>query len=387
MTTGDQDTITRLALDLLDAVQGRAPAPAADHDALALPFDRMRAAGLTTGLTAAIGRWSAGVGTRLPPTWQAWMTEQGDEVAARQRRFDEVTWRVLTALADAKVPAVPLKGVVLARGAWPGGEARPMADIDLVVPGTERDRAAAALEDAGFPRTDRNQWEDTFLAWPGTQPLRLDGESAGHPGKIELHPGWVERLHNYLVTDDDVVIGRQRVGELSDAPCLRLDPAAFAVQVLGHLSATVVRAEVRSLNVIDVLVAWRALDESGRRQFGELCAAIDPRLVAPGLWLVTRYRPDALDGVPVAAALDRMPPAAATALAGAAPTDVLRDGARRTSWAWRRSFTVAWGEQARMARQFVWPSGVDLRGGHAQQGTARLAVGRVGRVARRLVSR
>lgn len=387
MAPADQDTMARLALDLLDAVHGRAPAPDASHPAFALPLERARPAGLVTGLTAAIGTWAHQVDAPLPAAWEPWVTEQGQEVAARQRRFDEITWRVLTALADADVPAVPLKGVVLARGPWPGGEARPMADIDLVVPADRREHAASALEHAGFPHLDRNPWEDTFLAWSGTEPLRRDGESAGHPGKVELHPGWVERLHNYLVSDGDRVIGRHAPGELADAPCRRLDDAAFAVQVLGHLSAAVVRAEVRALNVVDVLVAWRSLDTAGRATFAELCAQLDPRLVGPGLWLVDAYRPGAFDGLDIGALIDRLPAAAAAQLRNAPPASVLRDGTRRTSWTWRHAFTASLPERARMTRQFVWPSGDDLRGNADGRSAARLTADRVGRVARRLVTR
>ncbi|MFN0091192.1 MAG: nucleotidyltransferase family protein, partial [Acidimicrobiales bacterium] len=256
----------------------------------ALPLDRFAAAGLATGLTAAL---AALAGDRLPSGWAARANEQRAEVAARQRRFAELTPRVLWALHDAGVDAVPVKGAVLAGEVWPAPEARPMADIDVVIPPGQRAAAGAALSAAGLRPAGTNPWEDTFLAWGDGAVGRTDGESADHNGKVELHPGWVERLHNYLVGDRDRVIGEAAPGELAGAPCRRLPPGALAAQVVGHLSASVVRAEVRALNVVDAVLALRGLEPAERRRFDALVGGLDARLAGPGLWLVGALAPAA----------------------------------------------------------------------------------------------
>ena len=396
----DQERVLRLALDLLDrrpdmvgvvSQAGFDPSPSSPPSTSPvtvpdLPLERFAAAGFATGLTAAIGAWSEAATVRLPDAWTPWIEDQRREVAARQRLFDEVLWRLLTALGDAGVPATPVKGAVLARGPWPGAEARPMADIDLMVPPSARRAARDALEAAGFRMLDQRSWEDTYLAWPGVEPLRRDGESAGHPGKVEIHPGWVERLHNYLVTDEDLVMGRARAGDLAGAPCRLLDPAGSAAQVIGHLSASVVRADVRALQVIDAVVVLRALDDDQRAELAGLWRGLDPRLSAPGLWLVGSVRPADVDPAALDDALGRLGAAARARLAAAGPASVLRQAGRRTGWGWRNAFVATSTERGHMARQFVLPAADDLPGGEHVSSAARHAR-RVARGVRRLLRR
>jgi hypothetical protein len=352
--------------------------PALDPAALA-------AAGFRTGLTAAIGTWADDAGVTLPPPWAGWVADQRAEVAARHARFAEARSRVLVTLAEAGVAAVPVKGAVLSEASagsgWPRGEARPMADLDLLVAPGDRPAARRALEAAGFPLMTSEPWEDTFLAWPGDEPLRLDGESAGHPGTIEIHPGWVERFHDYLVDDGGLVTGRARPGTLAGAPCHRLDPVGLAAHVVGHLAACVVRADARALHVVDSIVVLRALDPAQRAELAALWARLDPRLSAPAAWLVAAYRPDSVDATTLAASLGRLGPAARRQLAATEPAAVLRGGRARTTFAWRRAFARSFGERVHVARQLMAPASGDLSG--AGNPAARHAR-RVVRAARRL---
>ncbi|MEZ5261205.1 MAG: hypothetical protein R2755_05375 [Acidimicrobiales bacterium] len=81
------------------------------------------------------------------------------------------------------------------------------------------ERAIAALAGCGYRLVERSPWEDTVLAWGDGSVGRTDGESADHNGKIELHPGWVERLHHYLVDDGGLLLGELATpGEQADGP-------------------------------------------------------------------------------------------------------------------------------------------------------------------------
>jgi hypothetical protein len=379
--SGDVDALLALALDLLDrrlpGPDGPPPGPVA---APGLPPDRFATAGFASGLTAAIGVWAAAVDVALPVGWDAVLERERAAVAARHRRFAEALPRVLGALATAGVAAVPVKGAVLTRGPWPDGDARPMADVDLVVPPDRRAEAGRALAAAGFAPLGSMPWEDTFTLWPGRPPWPTDGESPDHPGKLEVHPGWVERLHDYLVGDHGAVTGRARPGELAGAPCHLLDPAAVAAQAIGHQSASVVRADVRALQVVDAVVVLRRLDAAARRDLADLWEQLDPRLVAPGLWLVAAHRPGAIPAGALVGALDRLGEGGRRRLAAAAPAGVLRSGAGRTDWRWRRSFVRTPAEGARALRQLVLPAATDRPAG---AGALAAHAGRAVRAARR----
>ena len=341
----DCHALVRHALALLDAAD---PPPA-------LPIARFAAAGLGTGLTAAIGALHEARGVASPSEWSELLTEQRSAVAARHRRFAAAVPAVLGALAEAGVDAVPVKGLVLADEHWPMTEARPVADVDLLVPVERRARAARALADAGFAPLGSTAWEDVFRIWGDGTVGRLDGESVAHDGKVELHPGWVERLHHYLVTDHGLLLARAEPGSWHGIACRRLDPAAFAAHVLGHLSASVVRCEVRALNILDVVVVARGLGADDRAAWAKISRSLDPRLVAPGAWLVHAYAPEAGLGPILDAARSRLPVAARDTLDATVPRRTFRMLGTRTDWAWRRSFATGAAEQVAVARQLVLP--------------------------------
>lgn len=356
-----QDGLVRLVLELLDE---RAPPNFAAEALAPLVEDEatFRAVAFASGLTAAIAGLAGRRAVALPPAWVPYAEEQAGQVAARQRRFEALLPLALGALHDAGVAALPVKGAVLATERWPLAGCRPMSDIDLLVAPDQRGRAAEALVAAGYPLVDSSDWEDTFLAWGDGSVGRTDGESAEHNGKIELHPGWVERLHNYLVSDGGALLGpggAATMGSLAGVACLRLDAAAMALHVVGHLSATVIRAEVRPLHVIDALLCLEVLDDTGWQRFAALADLVDARLVDPGLWLATRYRPAS---VPAAVAERRRHALRAQArnrLAGCEPAAVYRDPARRTGLAWRAAFTTATAERLAMGRQALVPPASD----------------------------
>ena len=357
-----------------------------------LDVDRLRAAGLATGLTAAVGVLAGRLGVELPPPWRPFLTEQVEAVAARRRRYATLTPRVLRALHDAGVAATPVKGAVLADAVWPVPDARPMADIDLIVRPADRERAVRALLDAGLQRSSRTAGEDVLLAWGDGSRGAIDRESAGHNGKVEIHPGWVSEVHHYAIDDGGWLLGQADEGELAGAPSRVLPPAVLTVHALGHLSVCAIRAEVRALNVLDIVLAIAAFDESDGDAFVLACDALDPRLTAPGLRLVQAMRPDWLQPVFDLAALterqlDRLPSPAAERLRPADPGSMLRDVGARTTVRWRLAFATTGVERAAVLRQALSPRAGELAAAAPGESVWRLQAGRAARAAGRLRAR
>jgi hypothetical protein len=302
--------------------------------------------GLATGLTALAG--AVGLFADGAPDALAHVAEQQAEVAARAARFAALAPRVLAALAAADVAAVPVKGAVLGGSAgdpavWPLPATRPMSDIDLLVPPRYRAQAAASLVRAGWGLHATEAHEDTFLAWGDGGVGRTDGESAAHNGRVEVHPGWVEFLHGYTAHGFDIEVHALR----RDDGQWRLHDAAFVAHVIGHLASTVVRAEVRAVNVIDVWflgshgIDWPAV--------AQVMCGVDARLTAPGLWLVDRVLPGMVPPDVLRAEFMRL---RHPELLAATPTAaVLRDPTQRTTARWRAAFAGSSTERVAVARQ------------------------------------
>ena len=320
------------------------------------PIERLAPVGFASGLSAAV---SVLAGPSVPDSWRGYLGEQRAAVADRCRRFADLLPQVLAVLERAEIDVIPVKGAVLTFERWPWALARPMADLDFIVAPWHRRAAARALDAAGFVHVGAADWEDTFVGWPADPGARRDGESAGHAGKVELHPGWVERIHGYQLDASSVLHTACHHGDLLGQPCLRLSEPAFALQVLGHLSATVIRCEARPLNVVDAVLLLDALSPPDTAELAELCGRVDARLVAPALWLVRFYRNDLVAESMWRAAQARLPRRAADALSAAEAPDVFRGAATRTTMSWRLAFASSLGEAAGVLQQAVAPSAAE----------------------------
>lgn len=310
--------------------------------------------GLASGLTALAGE--LGLFDPSADDVTEYVRKQRAQVAQRVDRFRALAPAVLGVLNDAAIPAVAVKGAALIDGVWSHDSCRPMADIDLVVAPHLRAQAAAVMAREGWALHASTDYEDTFLAWGDGSTGRTDGESAAHNGRVEIHPGWVEFLHGYTVRGFEVLPAT-------------FDHAALTAHVIGHLASTVVRAEVRAVNVVDVW--WCAQRDLDWVRVGGLMAHTDPRLTAPGLWLVSRVLPQLVPSGLLAAELARLPRRARAQLRRTHALDVLRDPGERTTLMWREAFARTMSERKAIIRQMVRPPGGRVRAG----GTSRAGHG------------
>ncbi len=322
-----------------------------------LTLPDLQRAGLATGLTALAAHLTddgatAGV---TDPVVSAWFAEQRAEVARRVARFADLVLQVRAVFATAGVPAVAVKGAELAAGAtpvWGVPSARPMADVDFVIPRRYRAQAAATLVGVGLRSGGSNSFEDVFLAWGDGSIGRTDGESELHNGRVELHPDWSEFLHGYLARGFDVET--QAIADPALPGGFRLGLPALTAHVIGHLASTVVRAEVRAVNVVDVWWCHRAGVDWDR--VAACCREIDPRLTAPGLWLASALLPDVVPVRLLSREFDRLPGAARRYLDAVAPEEVFRDPSSRTAAGWRQAFASG-RERLAVLDQMAFPAG------------------------------
>ncbi len=332
-------------LALLQFVLDRLRGGAATAPVMTLP--ELQQAGFATGLTALVAELA---GTEFEIELQPYLDQQRRQVADRVERFRPVIGAVLTALGRVGVPVTPVKGAELTNGIWPYPSARPMSDIDVIVPSQLRAQAGAALVSAGFVFDGSSAHEDTFLAWGDGSVGPTDGESADHNGRVELHPGWGEFIHGYVVGGMPIE-QHTTLRSLCGAECARLDLAGVTTSVIGHLSSTVVRCEVRAVNVADVWfchvagVDWAVV--------ANLLDQCDPRLTGPGLWLSSRLLPGVVPTELLAGQLARLTRSARSRLDHLDPEATLRARAARTTVGWRQAFAARPAERAAVLRQMT----------------------------------
>ena len=221
---------------------------------------------------------------------------------------------VLEVLTEAAVPAVLVGDAAMANEVWADPATRPATTIEVIVPHGAHDRAQLALA-----------------------PL-----SARLPEGVEVvaHDGWVEHLLGFDV--DGCALEPST-----------FDHAALLVHTVGRLSAAVVRGDVRGLAVVDAW--WCAQREPDWVRVADLMAHADPRLTAPGLWLIHRLAHDVLPEGLLAAQLGRLPERAREELQTHHAVDVLHDPSRPALLTWRTAFAETLRERKAAVRDRLAP--------------------------------
>ena len=314
------------------AVSGRAPAAAPD-DWPSLLQQAVRQE-VDAFLYPAVASWPA---TWRPPDALLQDWRQRFAAAAGASVYRELqTGELLSALADAGLRAVPLKGIWLSANVYTHPAQRPMCDIDLLVAEPQLDPARAVLERLGYTTrntcpSDRFEYTQAFrsarYAWPVELHWRMGFEPAPQPRPQPDPPGRWQRV---------------AAGELFGVPTPVLGLEDQLAVLVGHVLHHSLALPLRALLDIALLVQRRG----GACDSARLSAAAEewgvthamPRLVRIAAELFDVGLPPPLD----AWAPDVEPEArrqAASALLAASEERVLE--AEPTLLEWRRKGRLA----------------------------------------------
>lgn len=162
--------------------------------------------------------------------------------AIRAVRLEGELIRLAPLLAD--LPAVILKGAVLAHGAYPDPQLRPFTDLDILVPGHRLGDAIGELGTHGYART-RPEPAPGFDARVGK------AITLSHPGGVvvDLHRTLVAGILGESIDVDDLVSRRRHVA-ISGVPIP--GPSWEAHLVESALHAVVGDGLARALSIRDV---------------------------------------------------------------------------------------------------------------------------------------
>ena len=119
--------------------------------------------------------------------------------AVRNLRLRYELGRVIEALRQAGIPALALKGIVLAYTIYRDSSLRPMSDLDLLVPPGKRERALEVLQELGFEYPEIVQSMNRDHCW------RLDSEQEFAPGLWLRNSRILVEVHSQLGCSEPVL--------------------------------------------------------------------------------------------------------------------------------------------------------------------------------------
>jgi len=291
------------------------------------------------------------LGPLAPSDAAAALRDVAERTLARGRRLAAERAALAVALAAAGVPYRPLKGAWSAERAWSPPEARPMADLDLLVHPEELEAAERALRGLGYAETSRT-WKHRRYDRPGARAV-VDprGEHPDNPRPVEVHPALAEALRGIRWTGPAVRAG---------APLAEADALAH---LLAHASVDAMERRLRLATLVDVARLVTVLEgDTWRAAMGRFEAPKGARFAAPALVLAEREL-----GVRLPAGAQRVvgeAPSALRAWLAAADLDaVSRDGraeATRGVLSLARVWPTSRREAAAMWRHALFPSRWEL---------------------------
>lgn len=150
----------------------------------------------------------------------------------RQGLLEERLEEGAAALARAGIPVVLLKGAALARTVYPGFHARPMGDLDLLVPGSRSAEVLEILRALGW-RSDPETWPpEAYRHHHHLPPLR-DGRDP--LVRLEIHTDLFVEGHPFTL-GAEVIWGGSRPLRVGSAEARIPHPADHLLYVCTHFA-------------------------------------------------------------------------------------------------------------------------------------------------------
>lgn len=204
---------------------GRVPRPGSWSTVVALAETE----GLDGALACAVRGTPA---EAVPPDIRVRLARRLAEATGRHVLMTAELARVLGAFGAAELPAIVLKGAVLAETLYPHPAARPYNDLDLLVRPDDRLRADACLQALGYTRfDDEHSWSfdvehDGAAAYDGPSGVRVDLH-----WRLLTEPRYV---WNAAAAD---VWARARTVAVDGVSALALEPVDLLLYLAAHFGA------------------------------------------------------------------------------------------------------------------------------------------------------
>jgi hypothetical protein len=239
-----------------------------------------------------------------PAGLSAWLAHQYRQNRRRVARMLGELEEVLALFDRAGVPLMPMKGAVLLPLWYDDPGARPMNDLDLLLPAEHAEAADELLGRLGYRRTFEG-WKHSRYARPGEDVVVDEtSEHPDNPRRIELHPRCRERVRDQVIDlTDRMWASAERRPFLGTTAWL---PSAEALwlHLVIHATHHVLLNTFRLMQLVDLHRLTPSVGDPAA-----LLDGIDPRAAYPSLRLLQRYFPDERVAGLLAGLAERLPPA------------------------------------------------------------------------------
>lgn len=185
----------------------------------------------------------AASGDAVPSEWLARALKRRHVTLNTNARLGEALHSILRGMAAAGLPAMPVKGLVIAEGIYGSLAARPCADLDVLVQPEDMPTAREVLRDLGFVQREVPGYK--ALVHEFHDPAWGRGAGREHI-RVELH--WALWADSDRRLGTDGLWERSVAGLLLDQPVRTLSPE----DTLLHLSIHRTRSALRLRWVADV---------------------------------------------------------------------------------------------------------------------------------------
>lgn len=239
---------------------------------------------------------------QLPPAFRSLLTLAFQASATRAVLLEAELARIVSALAQARIPVALLKGLALSRTVYPNIAARPINDFDLLIPVDAVDAARAALVSLGYAglslpnRGQVGRWLRRYRA-----EIAMTGQAEPCRGVLaELHWSLAELPYYTQRIDADTVWASTRPAP--DLPgAVQPSPAVLMLHACAHLALHHSR-DLRLIWLVDVDRLARTPDfpwpETVRlAERWNLGLALHESQRAAARWLGTPIPADALERI------------------------------------------------------------------------------------------
>jgi hypothetical protein len=185
----------------------------------------------------------AAAGDAVPAEWLARARKRRHVTLTTNARLGEALLSILGSMDAAGIPAMPVKGLVIAEGLYGSLAARPCADLDVLVRPADLPAARDVLRGLGFAQRAAPGYK--ALVHQFHDPAWARG--AGHENvRVELH--WALWADSDRRLGTDGLWARSIAGSLMDVPIRTMS----AEDTLLHLSIHRTRSALRLRWVVDV---------------------------------------------------------------------------------------------------------------------------------------
>jgi len=217
-----------------------------------------------------------------------WLAEQADLNAQRVAKMQGELAAILALLARHGLPAMPLKGSVLAARYYEDASLRPMADLDLLVRPQDFAHVGRLLTQLGYAQ-EVAHWKHTEFVKPDNrQAVSFEAEHPDNPRKVEVHRYCRESFGGPSIDLTEVMWAHSDEGTLWGERAIIPRPEALWLHLLVHHTYHAWQGKARLIQLVDLV---KLAPHLSRPEC--LLDTVDARFVYPSLALWQRYFPNA----------------------------------------------------------------------------------------------